>query len=72
MEVRMMQLENEYQARLREARMAPGVGMEERMALYRQEIEEQAAAEVARQVRELLSPLGAFLLVDEASRHRFL
>lgn len=45
-----MQLDNEYQARLRGARMAPGAGVEERMALYRQEVEEQAAAEVARQV----------------------
>ncbi len=39
-----------FQAKLRAARMAPHAGLEERMALYRQEIEEQASAEVARQV----------------------
>ncbi|GIL76032.1 hypothetical protein Vretimale_5680 [Volvox reticuliferus] len=70
MEVRMMQLENEYQSRLREARMAPGAGLEERLALYRQEIEEQAAVEVARQVERIREMEVAAARLDEASKAR--
>ncbi|KXZ50853.1 hypothetical protein GPECTOR_14g105 [Gonium pectorale] len=70
MEVRMKQLEDEYQARLRAARMAPGAGMEERLALYRQEIEEQAAAEVARQVERIREMEVAAARLDEAAKAR--
>eukprot|EP00967_Tisochrysis_lutea_P140996 scaffold258393_cov26-Tisochrysis_lutea.AAC.1 len=49
-QVRLQQLESEYAARLRAERMRPVQGMEERMAMYRQEIEEQARADVQRQV----------------------
>ncbi len=45
----MKQLEDEYVAKMRAARMGPNAGLEERLAIYRAEIEEQAAAEVARQ-----------------------
>lgn len=48
--MRIQQLEAEFAARLRADRMRPVQGMEERMALYRQEIEEQAKADVERQV----------------------
>ncbi|PNH04643.1 Oral-facial-digital syndrome 1 [Tetrabaena socialis] len=70
MEVRMKQLEDEYQARLRSSRMAPGAGVEERMALYRQEIEEQAAAEVARQVERIREMEVAAARLDEAAKAR--
>ncbi|EFJ49212.1 basal body protein [Volvox carteri f. nagariensis] len=70
LEVRMMQLENEYQSRLREARMGPGAGLEERLALYRQEIEEQAEAEVARQVERIREMEVAAARLDEASKAR--
>ncbi|GLC50250.1 oxidative DNA demethylase [Pleodorina starrii] len=70
LEVRMAQLEQQYQARLRDARMAPGAGMEERLALYRQEIEEQAAAEVARQVERIREMEVAAARLDEASKAR--
>lgn len=48
--MKLQQLEDEYAAKLRAERMRPGQGVEERMAIYRQEIEDQARAEVARQV----------------------
>lgn len=45
-----MQLENGYGSRLRAEQLRPTAGLEERLALYRQDIEEQAKAEVNRQV----------------------
>lgn len=50
LQVRLQQLEAEFAARLRAERMRPAQGVEERMAMYRQEIDEQAKAEVQRQV----------------------
>lgn len=50
-QLRMKQLEDEYAAKMRAERLRPQAGMEERMALYRQEIEEQSKTEVTRQVR---------------------
>ena len=49
-QARLQQLELEFAARQRAERMRPLQGLEERMAHYRQEIEEQAKAEVHRQV----------------------
>lgn len=46
----MQQLEHEYQAKMRADKLRPTAGLEERMAAYRQELEEQAKAEVQRQV----------------------
>ncbi|PNW70050.1 hypothetical protein CHLRE_17g703600v5 [Chlamydomonas reinhardtii] len=70
LEVRMKQLEDEYQSRLRNARLSPNAGIEERLALYRQEIEEQAAAEVARQVERVREMEVAAARLDEASKAR--
>ncbi|GFR48611.1 hypothetical protein Agub_g10522 [Astrephomene gubernaculifera] len=70
LEVRMQQLDQEYQARLRSARVAPGAGLEERLALYRQEVEEQAAAEVARQVERIREMEVAAARLDEAAKAR--
>ncbi|KAG2450805.1 hypothetical protein HYH02_004642 [Chlamydomonas schloesseri] len=70
LEVRMKQLEDEYQARLRNARLSPNAGVEERLAIYRQEVEEQAAAEVARQVERVREMEVAAARLDEASKAR--
>lgn len=57
----MKQLEDEYAAKMRAARIGPNAGLEERLAIYRAEIEEQAAAEVARQAGPC--PLPCMLLL---------
>ncbi|KAG2494257.1 hypothetical protein HYH03_007612 [Edaphochlamys debaryana] len=70
MEMRLKQLEDEYQAKLRDARLSPNAGLEERLAIYRQEIEEQAAAEVARQVERIREMEVAAARLDEAAKAR--
>ncbi|KAL6750649.1 hypothetical protein V8C86DRAFT_789390 [Haematococcus lacustris] len=53
LQMRMQQLEDSYSAKIRAERMQPAQGLEQHLALYRAEIEEQGRAEVARQVERI-------------------
>lgn len=50
MDTRMRQVEESHAARARSQQLHPTQGAEERMACFRQEVEEQARAEIIRQV----------------------
>lgn len=65
MDSRMRQVEESHAARARSQQLYPTQGAEERMAFFRQEVEEQARAEIARQVRAIFleDVLGSSLLV---------
>ncbi|MEW5300111.1 MAG: hypothetical protein WDW36_003065 [Sanguina aurantia] len=70
MDARMRQVEESHAARARSQQLYPTQGAEERMALFRQEVEEQARAEIIRQVSRVREVELAAVRLDEASKGR--